>query len=125
MTLGDIRFSVPEGSYRSLSRDLEIVVARQSRAGRTSARQVLGEDETVEIEGVCYPGQRHAADRVESFRTLARTHEPQMLTDGTGVVWGLFLVERVSERGSEFLSNGVAMRQEFRISLGAYGEDGA
>lgn len=125
MTLGDIRFSVPEGSYRTLSRDLEIVVARQARAGRASARQVLGEDETVEIEGVCYPGQRHARDRVDSFRELARTHEPQMLTDGTGVVWGLFLVERVSERASEFLSNGVAMRQEFRISLGAYGEDGA
>lgn len=125
MTLGDIRFSVPEGSYRSLSRTLEITTAKLARAGRQASRQVLGLDETVDIEGVCYPGQRHARDRVDSFRTLARTREPQMLTDGTGTVWGLFIVERVEERGSDFLTNSVAQRQDFRISLGAFGEDAA
>lgn len=125
MTLGTIRFSVSEGSYRNLSRDLEMRVARMDRASRQAARQVLGEDETIEIEGVCYPGQRHAADRVESFRALARTRKAAMLTDGTGAVWGMYVIERVSERGSEFLSNGVAQRQDFRISLGAAGEDAA
>lgn len=123
MTLGQVRFSVSEGAYRSLTRDLNIRVAVMDRAGRASARQVLGEDETIEIEGVCYPGQRHALDRVETFRAMARAYEPAMLTDGTGAVWGLFLVERVSERGSRFAPNGVPLRQEFRLSLGAFGED--
>lgn len=121
MTLGDIRFSVAEGAYTNLSRRLEMLVARLPRAGGQSARQLLGEDETIEIEGVCYPGQRHAADRVESFRALARTYKPELLTDGTGVVWGLFVIEGVDESGSDFLSNGVAQRQGFRISLGAFG----
>lgn len=125
MTLGDLRFSVAAGSYRSLTRTLEMRVARLDRASGATARQVLGSDETVEIEGTCYPGQRHARDRVDSFRALARTREPQMLTDGTGGVWGLFVIERVDERGSEFLSNGVPMRQEFRIVLGGFGEDAA
>lgn len=123
MTLGSVRFSVAKGAYQRLSRTLEMRIARLDRAGRQSARQILGEDETIDIEGCCYPGQRHAVDRVESFRTLARTYEPQMLTDGMGVVWGLFTVERVEERGSEFLPNGVPLRQDFRIGLGAYGED--
>ncbi len=125
MTLGDIRFSVAEGAYTGLTQTLEILVARQARAGRQTARQILGEDETVEIEGACYPGQRHAVDRVDSFFALARTREPAMLTDGRGVVWGLFVIETVSKRGSSFLSNGVAQREDFRLSLGRFGEDAA
>lgn len=125
MTLGDIRFSVAEGAYTDMTRTLEMQVAKQARGGRQAARQILGEDETIEIEGTCYPGQRHARDRVDSFRALARTYEPAMLTDGTGAVWGLFVVERVSERGSTFTTDGIPLRQDFRISLGAYGEDAA
>jgi hypothetical protein len=119
MTLGDIRFSVTEGAYRQLSRVLEMRVARMERAGGQAGRQILGEDETVELEGVCYPTHRHALDRLDSFRALARAKKAAMLTDGRGQVWGEFVIERVEERGDEFLSNGVAQRQDFRISLGA------
>ncbi|PZO04862.1 MAG: phage tail protein [Alphaproteobacteria bacterium] len=123
MTLGDIRFSVEEGAYNALSRSLEIRVARIDRAGRQAARQVLGEDETIDIEGSCYPGQRHGRDRVDSFRVVARTYQPQMLTDGTGAVWGEFVIERVEERGSQFTAEGIPLRQDFRLTLGAYGAD--
>jgi phage protein U len=123
MTLGSIRFSVAEGAYRTLERTLEVRTARLDRARGQSARQVLGEDETIVIEGTVYPLYRGGLDRVDSFRELARTYEPQMLTDGTGKVWGRFLIERVEERGSELLPNGVAQRQDFRLSLGAFGED--
>ena len=123
MTLGKVRFSVSEGAYRNLSRSLEMRVARLDRAGRQAARQVLGEDETIEIEGVCYPVHLHSPDRIDTFRAMARTYKPAMLTDGQGYVWGLFTVERVEERGAEFDSDGTPMRQDFRISLGAFGED--
>lgn len=125
MTLGDIRFSVSEGSYRALTRTLEMSVAKQARANRQAARQVLGEDETIEISGVCYPLHRHALDRVDSFRALARSYAPAMLTDGLGYVWGRYVVERVEERGSEFTAQGVAQKQEFTLTLGAWGEDAA
>lgn len=122
MTLGEIRFSVADGAYRTLSRELEVRVARMDRARGQAGRQALGYDETIEIEGVCYPGQRHARDRVESFRALARAQAPALLTDGTGAVWGEWLVERVHERGSEIMERGVALKQEFRIVLGAVPE---
>lgn len=123
MTLGDIRFSVNEGAYQTLGRTLEMRVAKLDRAGRQSARQILGEDETVDIEGTCYPGQRHARDRLDGFRAMARTKQPQMLTDGTGAVWGLFVLERVEERGSVIGQGGVPARQDFRLSLGRFGDD--
>jgi uncharacterized protein len=123
MTLGGVRFSVSEGAYRTLNRTLEMSVVKIARANRPVARQVLGEDETIEISGVCYPLHRHGTDRVERFRELARRYQPVMLTDGMGFVWGRFLVERVEERGSEFTREGQAQRQEFTIALGAFGED--
>lgn len=125
MTLGDIRFSVSEGSYRQLSQTLEIRVARMERAGAQSGRQVLGEDDTLDIEGVCYPGLRHAVDRVESFRQAAKAHKPLMLTDGRGGVWGEYLIERVERRAAEFDVSGVPLREDFRISLGAVPQEGA
>lgn len=125
MTLGDIQFSVAEGAYRTLSISLEMTIAKMARGGRQVARQILGEDETIEISGVCYPLHLHALNRVESFRNLARTYEPAVLTDGLGMVWGRYVVERVTEQGSEFSAEGVPMKQEFTLSLGLYGEDAA
>lgn len=125
MTLGDIRFTVEDGAYQQLSRRLEMRIARMDRAGRQAGRQVLGEDETIEIEGTCYPGQRHADDRVQSFRDQARAGEASMLTDGMGNVWGRFVIEGVDERGSMIDADGVPLRQDFRIALGAAGEDAA
>lgn len=125
MTLGDIRFSVAEGAYRSLNRTLEMTTAKMARANRQAARQILGEDETIEIAGVVYPMHRHGMDRVSRFRDLARSYKPAMLTDGLGNVWGLFVIERVEERGTDFTPDGVPMKQEFTINLGAYGEDQA
>jgi phage protein U len=123
MTLGTVRFSIQEGAYKELTRTLEIRVARQDRAGRKSSRQVLGEDETIEISGTVYPAFRGGLARLDSFRELARTYKPQMLTDGLGRVWGRFVVEGVDEAAGAFLSNGAPQRQDFRIRLGAYGDD--
>ena len=119
MTLGDIRFSVSEGSYRQLSQTLEIRVARLDRAGGQSGRQVLGEDDTIDIEGVTYPGQRHALDRVDSFRAAARAYKPLMLTDGRGNGGGEYVIERVERRSADFDASGAPLREDFRLSLGA------
>lgn len=121
MTLGSLRFSVQESSYTRLSRQLEVTTAKLARAGAQVARQVLGEDETLEIEGEVFLDWRGGPDRVQSFRDLARTHEPQTLTDGTGKVWGRYLVEHVGEQGEAFLENGVPLRQGFRLQLGLAG----
>lgn len=122
MTLGSIRFSVQDSAFQRLRRRLEIRVAKQDRANAQTARQVLGQDETVEIEGVIYPGAwKGGVARVQSLRDLALTKQPQTLTDGLGNVWGQYLVEEVEETASLHTPYGVPLRQEFRIALGLYG----
>ena len=123
MTVGPIRFGVAEGAFQRLSRELEIRTAKMERAGAQTARQVLGRDETLDISGLVFPEWRGGPGRVERFREIARAGEPQMLTDGTGGVWGWWLIERVTEEGSSFLANGVPQRQEFRLTLGKWGGD--
>lgn len=125
MTLGSVQFSVPLGAYTALSRTLEMTVAKQARANRQVARQILGEDETIEIGGALYPIQRHAVGRMDDFRAMARSYQPQMLTDGLGRAWGRYVVERVEERGSLFTPQGVPLKIEFSLSLGLFGEDEA
>ncbi len=123
MTLGSIQFSVQDSGYQKLVRRLEIRVGRQERAGRQVARQVLGEDETVEIEGVVFAAWKGGVGRIDSFRDLARTHQPQLLTDGRGNVWGKYIVEQVEEEATDHIANGVPLRQAFKLTLGLYGDD--
>jgi phage protein U len=123
LTLGSIRFSMDQGAFNRLSRTLEIRTAKMERAGAQTARQVLGEDETIAIEGTVYPAEKGGLARLPSFRALARTYAPQLLTDGMGNVWGQYVIERVEEEQSYHLPNGAPLKQTFRINLGAYGAD--
>ncbi len=123
MTLGTVRFSVEESAFQQLRRVLDMRVARLDRAGAPTARQILGEDETIEIRGVVYPELAGGVGRVQGFRDLAREKKAQLLTDGVGGVWGRFVIERVEEEATHHLRNGVPLRQGFAIHLGAAGED--
>lgn len=123
MTLGPIRFSVQETAYQRLRRETEVRTARMDRAGGKTARQVLGTDQTLELEGVVYGAQRGGLGRVQSFHDLAEDQQPLMLTDGMGNVWGRYVVERVDEDATLHTPYGAPLRQAFRINLGRYGED--
>jgi phage protein U len=123
MTLGPIRFSVQETSFQELRRKLSIRTGKGDRADGPTARQALGTDETVEIEGAVFAAWRGGLGRVQSFYDLARDRQPQMLTDGMGNVWGKWLIEEVEETASRHLANGAPLKQAFKIMLGFYGQD--
>jgi phage protein U len=121
MTLGKLRFSVQEGAYQRIRRDLEITTAKQARGGSQVARQILGEDERLEIEGIVYAGFKAAVTRLDDFRTAAREYSAKVLTDGLGNVWGKYVIERVEEVATEHTAYGVPLKQTFRLELGLYG----
>lgn len=124
MTLGDFRFSLDTAAYKRLRRTVEYRWAAQERAGRRPARQFTGiGNETVELEGVIYPHYRGGLGQLEAMRALAGQGSPQILTDGTGKVWGKFCIERIEEIQTLFFGDGTPRKQEFRLSLGHYGED--
>ena len=125
LALGTFRFSVDTAAYQQLRRTVEYRWPAQARAGRRDARQFTGIGaETVHLDGVIYPHYKGGLGQLAAMRTLAGQGKPQLLTDGTGVVWGKFCIERVEETQSLFFADGTPRKQEFRISFSNYGEDG-
>lgn len=124
MALGDYRFSVDTAAYGDLVRTTEYRWARQDRLGRPPARQYLGPgDDTITLKGIVYPAHRGGLGQVDAMRQEAGKGEPLRLVGGTGVVFGLWAVLRVRERGRAFLEGGAARRIDFEVDLAYYGQD--
>jgi hypothetical protein len=124
MTLGDFRFSVNTAAYQQLRRTMEYRWPAQARAGRSDARQFTGVgSESFALSGVIYPHYRSGSKQLDTLRALAGKGLPQILTSGTGKAFGKFCIERVEETQTVFFSNGTFRKQEFSLTLTAYGED--
>ena len=57
------------------------------------------------------------------MRGEAGRGKPLMLTEGTGRVWGQWVITRVEETRRVFQADGTPQRIEFRLSIARYGEE--
>ena len=125
ISLGQFRFSIDTAAYDELSRTTEYRWARQDRLGRNPARQYVGPgDDTISLRGTVLTTYRGGTGQVEAMRAEGSKGEPLRLVSGTGTVFGLWAILRVTETGRAFLEGGLARQVEFEIELGYYGEDG-
>ena len=49
--------------------------------------------------------------------------EPHLLVDGSGYVWGKWVIEKIDEQQSYFFEDGRPRKIEFHLELTEYGED--
>jgi len=125
MMLGGYRFSLSTAAYQQLQRTTEFRWPAQERLGRLPARQFTGAgNDSIELEGSIYPEFKGGLNQVLKMRETAGDGKPLRLVDGHGKNWGLWCIERVEETRQEFFGNGAPRRIDFRLSLGAYGDDG-
>ncbi len=121
MTLGSFNFTLSTAVYQELRRTTEYTWASQSRFGNKEAVQYTGRGtETIVLPGVIYPEWRGGTGQVQDLRNLAAEAQPLLLLDGTGNVYGNWVIEKVEENQSVFAGGGVARKQEFTISLKRY-----
>lgn len=124
MTLGTFRFGLDTAAFQQLRRSVEYKWASQTRAGRRDARQFTGIGaEIINLDGVIFPYYRGGLGQLDAMRDLAGKGLPQILTAGTGKVFGKFCIERIEETQTLLFADGTPRRQEFRLSLSTYGED--
>lgn len=125
MALGDFRFEVGTAAYQQLSRSQSYRWEKQGRIGRLPAMQFTGADlQAVEMKGTIYPAFRGGLGQTQAMREMAGKGEPLDLVDGTGKVWGLYVILDVAEDQSVFLDDGRPRRVDFTLKLSEYGEDG-
>ncbi len=125
MALGTYRFSLGTAAYQTLKRSDAWRWASQDRLTRPPALQYLGKGRSsITLDGVIHPHFRGGLGQIEAMRAEAGGGKPLLLTDGLGKIWGSWVIEELSENGTDFTAEGVALKIDFSVTLAAYGEDG-
>jgi len=119
-SLGDIQFDttadgIPLDAFRQAWEWRHLF--SDSVAGKGS-RQFTGEGaETMSLSGVTFPKQFGAEDAVKQIRDVASTGEPQLLTDGTGAIYGEFVILSLSTERVVMNADGTGRHVTYAIEL--------
>lgn len=118
MTLGLFVFALPTLLFEELTRTRNARHATIDRFGARAASQFVGEgEETVTLTGMLVPeiaGRFASLDTLDAMRQGGNAHQ---LIDGTGVVWGSYVIVRLDERRAVFTENGRPRKTDFALDL--------
>ncbi len=118
MAFGMFVFGLETAAYQDFQRQTEWRHGSTSRIGTNPARQYLGRgDETITLQGVLLPALAGTVLSLDTLRTMADTGKAYPLIEGTGRIYGVWVIESLSEGRTIFFSDGAARRIEFSLSL--------
>ncbi|TRX75287.1 phage tail protein [Pseudomonas mangiferae] len=118
MALGLFVFSLPTLAYQELQRKTEYRHASSSRVGSNPARQFVGQGEdSITLPGVLMPELAGSPISLDVLRYMAGTGKAWALVEGTGRIYGTWVIENIDETRSLFFTDGAARRIEFSLSL--------
>lgn len=122
MALGEFRFGLDTAAYQELSRSNSWRWPSVDRIGARPAVQFAGPgEETISMTGQVYPHFRGGLGQIAAMRAEADKGKPLLMVDGTGQVWGKYVITDIRETQKTFFSNGAPRCQDFDLSLQAYG----
>ncbi|MCQ4270248.1 phage tail protein [Pseudomonas kuykendallii] len=118
MALGMFIFSLETLAYQEFQRQTEWRHGATSRIGTNPARQYLGRgDDSITLPGVLLPALAGTVLSLDALRYMADTGKAWPLVEGTGRIYGAWVIESLSETRTLFFSDGAARRIEFTIKL--------
>jgi phage protein U len=121
MALGPFMFESLSSGYSGVRRDLSTRWADiQTVGGLNRLQWTGGDDDTVEIEGVIFPHEFGGLAVLDGVRGAATSGTVVPLVTLGGNVYGLYVIEGVSEDQSYHDANGRPRKDVFRIRLKRY-----
>ncbi|MFU5411269.1 phage tail protein [Pseudomonas aeruginosa] len=118
MAFGMFVFSLETAAYQDFQRQTEWRHGSTSRIGTNPARQFLGRgDESITLQGVLLPALAGSMLSLDTLRSMADTGKAYPLIEGTGRIYGVWVIESLSETRTIFFGDGAARRIEFTLSL--------
>lgn len=118
MTLGLFVFGIDTLAYQEFKRSQDWRHPKQARIGVRPGSQFLGPgDDKVTLSGWYSPEISRGLVSLETLRTMADTGEAWPLIEGTGRIYGFYVIESLEEGRTIFLDNGAAQRTEFTVAL--------
>ncbi|WP_413791982.1 MULTISPECIES: phage tail protein [unclassified Pseudomonas] len=124
LALGMFVFSLSTAAYQELQRQTEWRHASNSRVGAAPARQFVGRgDDTITLPGMILPELAGSALSLDALRLMANTGKAWPMVEGSGRIYGLWVIERLNETKTLFFRDGTPRRIEFTLSLKRIDDD--
>lgn len=118
MVLGMFIFSLPTIAYQTLKRSTEWRHGSNSRMGARPAYQFIGPgDDTITLSGWVAPELIGSTGPLKLLRRMADTGKAFILIDGSGKIYGAYVILDMSEDESLFYINGQPRRTDFSFTL--------
>jgi len=118
MALGLFVFGMQTLPYQQLQRQVAWRHPTNSRVGARPSAQFVGRgDEIITLSGVLYPEITGGRISLAALEAMADEGLAWPLIEGTGWVYGLYVVEELSTTSTAFFPDGAARKIEFSIKL--------
>ena len=124
LALGMFVFSLSTLAYQELQRQTEWRHPSSSRVGAAPARQFIGRgDDSITLPGIIFPELAGTTLSLDALRLMANTGKAWPMIEGTGRIYGLWVIESLSETKTVFFRDGTARRIEVTLSLKRIDDD--
>lgn len=118
LVLGMFVFCLRTAAYQELQRQTEWRHASNNRVGAHPARQFLGRGEdSITLPGVILPELMGLTLSLDALRLMANTGKAWPMVEGSGRIYGLWVIEGLSETKTLFFRDGTPRRIEFTVTL--------
>lgn len=118
MTLGLNIFKLSTLPYQSVNRTVDYNWAQNNRLGSRPASQFLGiQKESMVLTGQLMSGVTGGQSSLTALQSMADSGRAWPLIEGTGIIYGMFIIETINNVSSQLLSNGRAREITFTITL--------
>ncbi|MBS9428439.1 phage tail protein [Photorhabdus akhurstii] len=116
--LGLFVFMLKTTPYQSMQYTQSWRHAFNSRIGVRPAWQFLGPDnDTMTLSGSLYPEITGGRLSLTILQIMADSGKAWSFIDGSGTVYGMFVIESIDQTKTEFMSNGSARKIDFTLTL--------
>lgn len=124
LALGMFVFSLSTLAYQELQRQTEWRHPSNSRVGAAPARQFVGRgDDIITLPGIIFPELAGTTLSLDALRLMANTGKAWPMIEGSGRIYGLWVIESLSETKTVFFRDGTPRRIEFTLTLKRIDDD--
>ncbi|HFE2536397.1 TPA: phage tail protein [Escherichia coli] len=124
MILGMFPFSLQTTPYQSANKTNSWRHVKNDRVGKSPCYQFIGADEEpFVLSGTLYPEISGGDVSLVMLETMAFSGRPWPLIEGTGRIYGMYVIEQITQNRTEFFKDGKAKKIDFTLNLKRVSED--
>lgn len=124
MILGMFPFALQTTPYQTSNQSNTWRHVKNDRVGKSPRYQYIGPDEEpITLSGTLYPEISGGDVSLITLETMAYSGRAWPLIEGTGRIYGMYVIDGLTQNRTEFFQDGKARKIDFTLSLKKVSED--